>query len=151
MEKALPAPGRGRSAFAGSDSCIIDPCRRPVKKKSAARPLFCQMHKLFPVCAPSVGQDAPFPARALDNPGGGWYPAFYGQRRPRADRPSLRGRGLLLPFGCPEFLVDLQRTVPVGVGEQPGDVAEIHHGEMGLALFFPQAGAPPKDLLELGH
>ena len=50
-----------------------------------------------------------------------------------------------------EAVGDLDRAVPVGIGEQPRHVAEIHHHEEALAVLFAQAGAAPDDLLELRH
>ena len=48
-------------------------------------------------------------------------------------------------------LVNFNRAVPLGVGKQAGDVAEVHDGEMGFALFLPDAGTASHNLLEFCH
>ena len=48
-------------------------------------------------------------------------------------------------------LVYLQRTIPIGVCEKTGDVAEVHDSEMSLTLFLTDTSATTYYLLELRH
>ena len=48
-------------------------------------------------------------------------------------------------------IVHLNGAVPIGVGKEAGDVAEIHNGEMRLAFFLAYAGATAYNLFELRH
>ena len=57
--------------------------------------------------------------------------------------------GDVVVFAC--FLHANGIAIEVLVGEERGDVAEIHDGEVVLPKVFIDAGAASNDLLELGH
>ena len=64
-------------------------------------------------------------------------------------RQGLSAVGRL--FAWREAFVDLEGTIPFGIGKQAGHVAKVHYDKMCLSFIFPQTGAAANDLFELGH
>ena len=67
-------------------------------------------------------------------------------------RPFIVGLGIGMSLWLRRVaFIHLDGAVPVGVGKEARDVAEVHDMEMCLALFHTEACSTSDDLLKLGH